>query len=64
MTCDRNMQHQQNIDALGLALIVLGVRDTRIPTILKLSNEIRAALAARPQAGTVSVVGTWRVRDP
>lgn len=60
VTCDRSIQYQQHIPELDLALIVLAVQDTRLPTILPLVPEIRATLAAEPRRGKVSVVGSWR----
>lgn len=61
LTCDRNIQHQQNVPALRLAVVVLAVRRRRRQTILPLVPDIRATLAAEPQPGTLSIVGSWRV---
>jgi hypothetical protein len=61
LTCDRNMQHQQNLSAIGLALMVIAVPDTKIETLRPLVPEILAALDGRPQPGTLSMVGNWRV---
>lgn len=61
LTCDRNLQHQQNVPALGLALVVLAVPDTKLDTIRPLVPEILALLDSDPRPGTVSVVGSWRV---
>ena len=60
LTCDRNMQHQQNVPALGLALIVLAVRDKKRETMHRLVPEILALLDTAPRPGTVSVVGKAR----
>lgn len=60
LTCDRNMQHQQNVPALGLALIVLAVPDKKPDTIRRHIPEILPLLDAVPTVGTVSVVGTWK----
>lgn len=57
VTCDRGMQYQQNVPALGLALIVLAVPNKRLNTIRSLVPEILALLDSTPQPGTVSVVG-------
>jgi hypothetical protein len=57
LTCDRNMQHQQNVPALGLALIVLAVPDKKPDTIRQHIPEILAVLDAASAAGTVSEVG-------
>ena len=61
LTCDRNVQHQQSVPALGLALVVLAVRDSKLDTIRPLVPEILALLDDAPAAGTVAIVGTWRV---
>jgi hypothetical protein len=61
VTCDRNIQHQQNLSTLNLALVVLAVLDTRKSTLLPLVPDILATLASKPQPGTISVIGTWRV---
>jgi hypothetical protein len=60
LTCDRNMQHQQNVSALHLALLVLAVPNKKLDTIRPLVPDILAVLASNPQPGTISVVGTWR----
>jgi hypothetical protein len=63
VTCDRNIEHQQNVPTLDIAVIVLAVRDTRLPTVLPLVPDILAALASSPQPGTLSIVGTRRIQD-
>lgn len=60
LTCDRNIQHQQNIPALRLAVVMLAVRRKRRQTILPLAPEILALLDTTPQPGTLAIVGTWR----
>ena len=61
LTCDRNLQYQQNVQALGLALVVLAVPDTKLDTVRPLVPEILALLDAEPRPGTLSIVGSWRV---
>jgi len=61
LTADRNMPFQQNVPALGLALVVLAVPNSRIETIRPVVPEILAALNRRPKAGTLTMVGNWRV---
>ena len=61
LTCDRNMQHQQNISALGLALVVIAVPDTNVETIRPLVPDLLSELDSDPRPGTLSVVGSWRV---
>jgi hypothetical protein len=61
LTCDRNMAHQQDVSALDLALVVLAVPDKRMQTILPLVPDVLTVLDGKPQPGTFSVVGSWRV---
>jgi len=61
LTCDRNMQKQQNVPAWGLALVVIAVPDTKLQTLRPLVPDILAVLDSHPQPGTLSVVGSWRV---
>jgi len=61
LTCDHNIQKQQNVPLLGLALLVIAVPDTNVETIHPLLPDILAVLDSHPQPGTLSVVGTWRV---
>jgi len=61
LTCDRNMQQQQHIPTVGLALVVLAVPDKKLDTIRPLVPAILAVLDANPRPGTLSVVGSWRV---
>lgn len=61
LTCDRNIQYQQNVPELQLALLVLAVPNKKLDTILPLVPDILVVLAADPQPGTVSVIGSWRV---
>jgi hypothetical protein len=62
LTCDRNMQYQQNIAELELALLVLAVPNKKLDSIRPHVPEILGVLASNPQPGTLSIVGTWRVR--
>ena len=59
LTCDRGMQHQQNVSVLGLALVVLAVPNKRLDTIRSVVPEILMVLNASPKPGTVHVVGRW-----
>ena len=60
LTCDRGMQYQQNVPALGLAVIVLAVPNKKLDTVRVLVPEILALLDTALPPGTVSVVGAWR----
>jgi uncharacterized protein DUF5615 len=58
LTCDRGIQYQQNVPALGLAIVVLAVPNTKLDTIHPFVPEILALLDTSPKAGTLSVVGS------
>jgi predicted nuclease of predicted toxin-antitoxin system len=45
VTADRNLQYQQNLAALPLAVIVLVAHDNRLPTLLPLVPELLVCLA-------------------
>lgn len=60
LTCDRNLQNQQNVPVLKVAIVVLAVGKRRRQTILPLAPEIRDTLAGEPQPGTLTIVGRWR----
>jgi predicted nuclease of predicted toxin-antitoxin system len=45
VTADRNLQYQQNLSALPLAVVVLVLRDTRLATIEPLIPRLLATLA-------------------
>ncbi len=60
VTCDRNIEHQQNVPARGLAIIVLAVPDKRWQTMLPLAAELLSLLSSNPEPGTLSAVGQWR----
>jgi methyl coenzyme M reductase subunit C-like uncharacterized protein (methanogenesis marker protein 7) len=55
------MQYQQNVPALGLALVVLAVPNKKLETVRPLVPEILELLQTAPRAGTVSVIGSRRV---
>lgn len=60
LTADRSLRYQQNLAAIGLAVVVLAVANTRLETIRPLLSELQAVLDRNPAAGTVEVVGNWR----
>lgn len=61
LTCDRNIEHQQNIPVLGLAIVLLAVPIIERETILPLAPEILVLLDGTLQPGTLTVIGTWHV---
>ena len=56
VTMDRNLEHQQDISASGLGLVVLIARDNRVETVLPLAGAVLAALE-RVRPGLVVHVG-------
>jgi hypothetical protein len=46
VTADRNMQYQQNIPKFDIGLVVLALRDSRLPSIQTKLSEIEAAVVA------------------
>ena len=61
LTCDRNMQHQQHLAGIGLAIVVLAVPRNSIVAIRPIVPDILSALSSNLEPGTATVVGTWRV---
>ena len=55
VTMDRNLVYQQNVAAVGLAVIVLRARSNRLQDLLPLVPQLRAALADA-RAGQVTRV--------
>lgn len=61
LTCDRNMQYQQNLANIGIAIVVLAVPRNNITAIRPIVPDILLVLSGDLQPGTATVVGTWRV---
>ena len=57
VTADRNLQYQQNLAALPLAVVVLVAHDNRLPTLLPLIPELLACLAKMSPNSLVRVGG-------
>lgn len=55
VTMDRNLAHQQNVAAAGVAVVVLRARTNRLRDLLPLMPHLREAIGAA-QPGTVSQV--------
>jgi hypothetical protein len=53
VTTDRNMRHQQNIPASGLAVLVLRARSSRVPDLLAVVPPLLVALSGAAP-GTVT----------
>lgn len=60
-TADRGIPYQQNVSALGLAVVVLAARDNKIDTIHSIIPDILSVPASEPRPASVTVVGNWRV---
>jgi hypothetical protein len=46
LTADQNLQYQQNLSTLPLAVIVLAARNNRLPTLLPLVPDVMVCLAS------------------
>ena len=53
LTADKNLQYQQNIPTFDIGIVVLALRDTRLPSLRASIEEIKAAVAAAAP-GTVT----------
>ena len=45
VTADKNLQHQQNIRAFDIGIVVVAARDTRLPHLRSLIPQLRSAIA-------------------
>jgi hypothetical protein len=57
ITADRNLQYQQNLAALPLAVVVLVAHDNRLPTLLPLVPTLLAQLEKLPPNSLTRVGG-------
>jgi hypothetical protein len=57
VTADRNLQYQQNLSSLPLAVVILVAYDNRLPTLLQLIPELLACLAKLTPNSLVRVGG-------
>jgi predicted nuclease of predicted toxin-antitoxin system len=57
VTADRNLQYQQNLSSLPLAVVVLVAYDNRLPTLLPLVPELLVCLAKLSPNSLVRVGG-------
>jgi predicted nuclease of predicted toxin-antitoxin system len=56
VTADKNLQCQQNIPKFNIGIVVLALRDVRLPNLLSRLGEIEAAIA-EVTAGAVIRIG-------
>jgi hypothetical protein len=57
ITADRNLQYQQNIPKFDIGLVVLALRDSRLPSIQSKLSEIEAAIVAVEPGTVVRITG-------
>jgi predicted nuclease of predicted toxin-antitoxin system len=57
LTADRNLQYQQNIPKFGIGLVVLALRDSRLPSIQSKLSEIEAAIVAVEPGTVIRITG-------
>lgn len=62
VTVDSNLPYQQNAETLGIAVIILRGRTTRLPDLRKLLPALHEALKA-PRAGEFRIL-RWRDPNP
>lgn len=61
LTCDRNMQYQQNLATIEIAIVVLATPRNSIVAIRPLISDLLTILSGDLRPGTATIVGTWRV---
>lgn len=45
VTGDKNLQYQQDVASFDIGVVVLGVRDTRLPNLRSMIAELRSAIS-------------------
>jgi hypothetical protein len=56
VTADKNLQYQQNIPRFNIGVVVLALRDARLPTLLSRLSEIEAANTQIAPATVIRIV--------
>jgi hypothetical protein len=57
VTADQRLQHQQNVSKFNIGIVVIAVRDTRLPRLQLLAPQLRDAIIT-VAPGTVVIVNT------
>ena len=57
LTADGNLQYQQNIPKFNIGLVVLALRDSRLPSIQSKLSDIQAALVAVKPGTVIRITG-------
>ena len=56
LTSDQNLRYQQNLAALNFGIIVLVVRDNRLPTLQPLMSEVQSLLDTITAGAVIEVL--------
>jgi hypothetical protein len=56
LTADRNLQYQQNIPKFGIGLVVLALRDSRLPSLRSKLSKIERAIASVEAGAIIRIV--------
>lgn len=57
LTADRHLQYQQNIPKFEIGVVVLALRDTRLPSIQSRLSEIETAIAMVEPGTVIRITG-------
>ena len=57
VTADKRLRHQQNISRYNIGVVVIATRDTRLPRLQEVVDELREAIRDVPSGSVVIVSG-------
>ena len=57
VTADKRLRHQQNISRYNIGVVVIATRDTRLPRLQEVVDELREAIRDVPPGSVVIVSG-------
>ena len=57
VTADKRLRYQQNISRYDIGVVVIATRDTRLPRLLELVDDLRAAIHAVTPGNVLIVSG-------
>jgi hypothetical protein len=64
VTADQRLEYQQNLKELPMGVVVISVRDTRLPSLRTLLPELREAIAAVARGSLVVVTSFAPLKWP
>jgi hypothetical protein len=64
VTADKRLQYQQNLARHDIGVVVLATRDTRLPRLQQVLDELRAAIRDVASGAIVNVAGVESPRFP